>query len=569
MALATQCPHCNTVFRVAHDQLKLRGGIVRCGTCKEVFDGNAALINTDALRPPEPGRPTSAPAAPRTTPAPPSTAHAATPGGAIDAGTPTPAAPDQPISHPEAEAEVYTLDFTTAFDPFGILPKGEDAHAAPGAAAAVVAPEPASASAPVAAHANPAVREVLAAPPAPVLAPEPEPEPEPMSEPMSEPEAEAGPEPEPARASAPEPVPATTSATPTSSVDAPPALPIPSDLDLDLDLDLDVSNDDEQPAHTPMPAARIEPVFDLVVDDELAAAPLFVRFAPPVTSVAPEPVSETRADLDAPTPAPASTAAPDAPSEPAMPAAADLPQDVHTAPPDPVEQAPVVRSNWMRRPARQPSMKPAPDAPMEADDDVIVALSAAVAAPAATQFDAPAAPAAEPDEPGFVKRERRQQRIGKISRIVMALGSLLLLGALLAQGVTTFRNVLAARLPQLTPALVSACAVLGCRIELPTQIDMLSVETGELQTLGGGNFAYATLLRNQSGLAQAWPHIELVLSDANDKAQLRRVFAPRDYLPVAVDREHGFGPHSEQPVRFYFALNQVKASGYHIAIFYP
>src|SRR4051812_12034226 len=44
MALATKCPHCNTTFRVAHDQLKLRGGIVRCGYCNEVFDGNAALI---------------------------------------------------------------------------------------------------------------------------------------------------------------------------------------------------------------------------------------------------------------------------------------------------------------------------------------------------------------------------------------------------------------------------------------------------------------------------------------------------------------------------------------------
>ncbi|MDL2356967.1 MAG: zinc-ribbon domain-containing protein, partial [Pseudomonadota bacterium] len=45
MALATICPHCRTTFRVASDQLKLRGGIVRCGACNEVFDGNAALID--------------------------------------------------------------------------------------------------------------------------------------------------------------------------------------------------------------------------------------------------------------------------------------------------------------------------------------------------------------------------------------------------------------------------------------------------------------------------------------------------------------------------------------------
>jgi predicted Zn finger-like uncharacterized protein len=48
MALATKCPHCHTVFRVALDQLKLRGGIVRCGACSEIFDGNAALVATSA-----------------------------------------------------------------------------------------------------------------------------------------------------------------------------------------------------------------------------------------------------------------------------------------------------------------------------------------------------------------------------------------------------------------------------------------------------------------------------------------------------------------------------------------
>jgi hypothetical protein len=31
----------------------------------------------------------------------------------------------------------------------------------------------------------------------------------------------------------------------------------------------------------------------------------------------------------------------------------------------------------------------------------------------------------------------------------------------------------------------------------------------------------------------------------------------------------GFGPRSEQAVKLSFELNQVKASGYHIAIFYP
>lgn len=44
MALATKCPFCQTTFRVAQDQLKLRGGLVRCGNCREVFNGNDYLV---------------------------------------------------------------------------------------------------------------------------------------------------------------------------------------------------------------------------------------------------------------------------------------------------------------------------------------------------------------------------------------------------------------------------------------------------------------------------------------------------------------------------------------------
>ncbi|WP_395011140.1 DUF3426 domain-containing protein [Undibacterium sp.] len=44
MALATQCPHCYTSFRVANDQLKLHAGMVRCGSCQQTFNGIEHLL---------------------------------------------------------------------------------------------------------------------------------------------------------------------------------------------------------------------------------------------------------------------------------------------------------------------------------------------------------------------------------------------------------------------------------------------------------------------------------------------------------------------------------------------
>ncbi|HXF44720.1 MAG TPA: MJ0042-type zinc finger domain-containing protein, partial [Burkholderiaceae bacterium] len=56
MALATRCPNCQALFRVVADQLKLRGGLVRCGACRHVFDaiGSLTYIEDSAAAAPDP-----------------------------------------------------------------------------------------------------------------------------------------------------------------------------------------------------------------------------------------------------------------------------------------------------------------------------------------------------------------------------------------------------------------------------------------------------------------------------------------------------------------------------------
>ena len=49
----TRCPACNTVFRVTPEQLGVRAGQVRCGHCKNVFDGIAQLVPARSLAAPE------------------------------------------------------------------------------------------------------------------------------------------------------------------------------------------------------------------------------------------------------------------------------------------------------------------------------------------------------------------------------------------------------------------------------------------------------------------------------------------------------------------------------------
>jgi predicted Zn finger-like uncharacterized protein len=44
VSLVTRCPACGTAFRVQPAQLSARGGKVRCGKCRSVFDGIAGLM---------------------------------------------------------------------------------------------------------------------------------------------------------------------------------------------------------------------------------------------------------------------------------------------------------------------------------------------------------------------------------------------------------------------------------------------------------------------------------------------------------------------------------------------
>ncbi|MFC5480204.1 DUF3426 domain-containing protein [Massilia suwonensis] len=488
MALATQCPHCGTMFRVASDQLKLRGGIVRCGSCQEIFDGSATLVDLDAL-------PAKAPVAakPEPVPEPAASVAAALPEpepepvpapAEASVEAPSPAVPeDEPLAPLEVAVElpnfddqpVYTLDFDHTFDPFGILPKVDAPEAA--------APE----------RVEPVLIDLGT---------------EPVDETPPAPTEEAIEEP------------------------SQPVLPPWSQLLKDPEPVADMAPPAAPEAIDPVPAAqesRIEPAFGLPVDEELVAAPL-PGHEPEPEPAAPEPPIKTPA-ADAPPPLLRESTA----SVVTPPAAAHIP---------PVARTPAAK-RAEKAAARRSKLTPTRIEPQ------------------------PKLRAAEIDEPEFVKRGRQQEQSGRTRKIALIAGSIALLVLLFAQGVLTFRNALAARYPAAKPALVSGCAVFGCRVELPAQADNLAIETGELTTLGGGAYSYTTELRNTGTTAQAWPSLELALTDANDKPLVRRVFAPRDYLAAGTALPNGIAPRTEHAIKLHFRVDDLKPSGYHIAVFYP
>jgi predicted Zn finger-like uncharacterized protein len=174
-------------------------------------------------------------------------------------------------------------------------------------------------------------------------------------------------------------------------------------------------------------------------------------------------------------------------------------------------------------------------------------------------------------EPDFVMRARRQQRLARSTRLGLLAGSVFLALLLVFQIVYHFRVQLAAASPAASTMLAGLCRLAGCTVGLPAHIEMVTIESSELQALPGNTdtFTLLALLRNRSATRQQWPHIELTLNDASEAAVARRVIAPRDYLPAGQDPAEGFAPNSEQPARLVFNLTQVKAAGFRVYLFYP
>jgi predicted Zn finger-like uncharacterized protein len=381
MALATRCPHCKTTFRVANDQLKLRAGLVRCGACKEIFNGIEHLLRADAAE-----QPTPAPASPASASAP---------------SQPTPQTP--PASQPDTVPKQETPDIAT------FLKAQPDA-----------------------------LRE------------------------------EEGP------------------SQPTAPEQSKPASPPPPHYTYNS-----AEND---------PLQRMTLVDFSYDDDDTTEASGPIQ---PKPRLQPDPNQ-----------------------------------------PDPLEEAIEALQRKPLRGSKKGRRKNRGVAPDAEDGEV--------------------------EEPSFVKQARRRERLSGMLRPLMGVGSIVLLVLLVAQGAFTFRSQLAVRFPGTKPVLDRACALLHCEVGLPTQIESVSIESSELQTVAPekNTFSLTLLLRNHSATAQAWPNIELTLNDANEQPIARRVFVPQEYLGARPEAG-GFGAKSEQAFKLFFELSQVKASGYRVYLFYP
>ena len=141
----------------------------------------------------------------------------------------------------------------------------------------------------------------------------------------------------------------------------------------------------------------------------------------------------------------------------------------------------------------------------------------------------------------------------------------------LAQSAYYFRVELGSRLPGLKPLLVQYCELLSCTVTLPKKIDLMVLESSELESdpAQSNIIILHALVHNRALFAQTYPSLELTLTDMQDQAIARRLFHPEEYLKAGTDEKLGVPANRDLDIRLRMDTTDLKPSGYRLFLFYP
>ena len=292
----------------------------------------------------------------------------------------------------------------------------------------------------------------------------------------------------------------------------------------------------------------------------------------PVTRPAPEPSLPEFIDLSdlrpGPSPDRVQPLAPEAPDDAERVPFGEWARRIHSAPTGEPDIGLVPR-----RLDEAPSPEPPPGRTADYPPDTGPVADAPGRAPPELPLETGVAPRTSPWPEEALEAERLDATYGPVPagrRWLLGLGLGLLLGTLLVQAAYLFREEITRTWPPLRPLYLAACAQLGCTVPLPRVAGAISIETSDLQSEPGHatRFVLNATVRNRAAHPQAYPHLELTLTDARDRPVVRRVLAPADWVPEN-RLDGGFPPTQEIVLKLPFEAPGIEAVGYRMYAFYP
>jgi len=148
--------------------------------------------------------------------------------------------------------------------------------------------------------------------------------------------------------------------------------------------------------------------------------------------------------------------------------------------------------------------------------------------------------------------------------------SLLLITLAVLQTIYFLRTKIAAEYPQFKPYLLQACAILQCNIALPNNLNLFTIDDSDMQESEEYDKVvdFSSLLINNANYAQAYPNIELTLTDTDDQPVVRRLIKPSEYLKANANLDSGMASKDEARVKLAINVTDLSVAGYRVMLAY-
>lgn len=155
------------------------------------------------------------------------------------------------------------------------------------------------------------------------------------------------------------------------------------------------------------------------------------------------------------------------------------------------------------------------------------------------------------------------------STVLLGLGVLFVLLALL-QLLFFYRHTIAMQYPYSKPTLVGICQVIGCKINLPKEIQLFSIDDSTIAEDSDhqGVIRLTSTITNRANFNQAYPNLEVTLTDTQDKPKLRRIFKPSEYLAKGQRLDEGIASGDSIEIDMPLMADDFKPAGFRLLVSY-
>lgn len=169
----------------------------------------------------------------------------------------------------------------------------------------------------------------------------------------------------------------------------------------------------------------------------------------------------------------------------------------------------------------------------------------------------------------FTNKSRENKKPSKYAFVISFINCLLFIAVALLC-VYFLRSEIARQFPPIKPLLERACIPLKCTIDLSKNLDLISIGDSDMQEdeTYQSVIKFSSSLKNNANYPQAYPNLELTLTDDDDRPVIKKLITPKNYLISKEKIKRGLDSQETANIKLSFHVDDLSVASYRILLLY-